>query len=227
MPHYDAYPFLNKGPRSARHTPGLTARPANRQNPTSSGRRASKVGSVSVQPCEAVLKTQQEWQTWSVMTFEIRKVPFNITTFQLYSTFAKHGSIARIDIFEDTTGKRKGNAKIVFAPPPYEDFWSKGAYQIELPEHAGYRLVTVHPLRPNRIFQVISPIRKYITYPETMKLYPKALDFGFMFDQTTMMDMHTVGVNYDRNKFMFQVDLRLKRLNVHFQCESKSSGDTE
>lgn len=229
MPQYEAYPFLNKGPRSARHAPGLTARPTNRQSTASINRNTYIVASQSPQPREAILKSQREWETWPVMTFEVRNLPRDITTFQLYTTFEKHGSISRIEIYEDPQGNKKGNARLVFAPPPREDFWSSGngLYTIELPEHAGYRQVTVIPGKPIRTFQVTSPIRKYIKYPETMKLYPQTLDFGFMFDPTSMMDMYRVGVLNERDKFTFQVDLRLKRLNVYFQCKFEEAKEPD
>lgn len=195
----------------SRHAPGLTARPARRPG-------------VSGPLRGPILKSQQEWKTWPFMIFEIRNLPRDVTTFQLWNAFMLEGIVSRIDIFDDPSGRKNGNGKVFFSPPPDKDFWSSGTYSIKLSEHAGYRQIAITPSKPSRSFQITSPIRKHIKYPETMKLVPKTIDFGFMFDQTTMMDMHTAKPLKNMN-LAFEVDLRMKRLKAYFPCKLSYLGN--
>lgn len=112
-----------------------------------------------------------------------------------------------------------------YSPPPAKAFWACGRYSIQL---AGRHKISVrvYAESPRRS---ILPVHSKSEYPETMVrcLYPNAstptnisqtmyaesVDFGIMFDQTTMMNMRTVlptretGIRLRMNMFYKEISV--------------------
>jgi RNA-dependent RNA polymerase len=147
-------------------------------------------------------------------------LPLAITTFKLWELFQVEGNITLIEIFENRSGSRDGNAKIRFEPPPNRDFWTSGFYTLRLDDGLRRVVVKVEPQR--RRFQIQSPIRRHVYYPETMTLYPSSLMFGFMYDPTTMMVMHEVKKTTPKD-LIFKLDLLRRNLEIRFKCEIRDS----
>jgi len=162
-----------------------------------------------------MLKPKESWQTWPELTIRVANLPPDITTWNLWERFQLEGTIVFIELFDDRQGRRDGSAKIRFVPPPYRAFWSLDNCILSTPDGQGAFKVKVFPEPKKRRFEVQSPIRKHIWYPESSCLYPLSLAFGFMHSHNTMMEMHKA---QSRNRnIVFKVDLLRSRIVVTFQ----------
>ena len=132
------------------------------------------------QSSRPMLKPKEPWQTWPELTIRVANLPPDVTTWDLWERFQREGTIVFIELFDDRQGRRDGNAKIRFIPPPRR---ASGCWIMFLCRR---RMDKVHsksrflPEPKKRRFEVQSPIRKYIWYPETSCLYPLSLAFGLI-----------------------------------------------
>lgn len=167
------------------------------------------------QSSRPMLKPKEPWQTWPELTIRVANLPPNVTTWDLWERFQREGTIVFIELFDDRQGRRDGNAKIRFVPPPHRAFWTLDNVTLSTPDGQGAFQVKIFPEPKKRRFEIQSPIRKHIWYPETFGLYPLSLAFGFMHSQTTMMEMHKI--RSTPRDIVFKVDLLRSRIVVAFQ----------
>jgi RNA-dependent RNA polymerase len=167
------------------------------------------------QSSRPVLKPKEPWQTWPELTIRVANLPSNVTTWGLWERFQREGTIVFIELFDDKQGRRDGNAKIRFVPPPHRAFWALDNVTLPTSDGQGAFQVKVFPEPKKRRFEVQSPIRKHIWYPEISCLYPLSLAFGFMHSPNAMMEMHKAQAR-TRN-IVFKVDLLRSRIVVAFQ----------
>jgi RNA-dependent RNA polymerase len=160
------------------------------------------------------------WEKFLELTVKVTGLPENITTWDLWKRFDLEGTVIFVEIFDDRQGRRDGNAKIRFSPPPRRSFW-RNPVHITTPDGQGEIQVTVVMELPKRSFKIPSPIRKNIWYPEVLKLYPSAVDFGFMYGPSTMMKMYNAQ-SLSRRDMIFRIDLLRKRIVVNFQISFKN-----
>ncbi|OBT64469.1 hypothetical protein VE03_05354 [Pseudogymnoascus sp. 23342-1-I1] len=174
-----------------------------------------------------VLKAKEPWQTWSELTVRVSQLPPTVTTWDLFKCFGREGSIAFIELHENSRSVRQGTARIRFSPPPNTDFWSRDpiTIRVESPEMSEYT-VKVMPEGKRRSFEIQSPIRKMKYYPEMTTLYPRDLSFGIMFSETTMMTKRTE-VARARNEMKLKIDLMRRRIvavfDVNYEGEAASN----
>jgi RNA-dependent RNA polymerase len=167
------------------------------------------------QSSRPMLKPKEPWQTWPELTIRVANLPPDVTTWDLWERFQREGTIVFIELFDDRQGRRDGNAKIRFIPPPRRAFWVLDNVSLSTPDGQGAFQVKVFPEPKKRRFEVQSPIRKSIWYPETSCLYPLSLAFGLMHSHNTMMEMHK-SQSRTRNT-VFKIDLLRSRIVVTFQ----------
>jgi RNA-dependent RNA polymerase len=165
------------------------------------------------------LKRREAWQSWPELTIKVWNLPSSITTWQLWKKFEREGTVVSIEIYESRQGVREGSAKIRFSPVPYRDFWSTEPVVMRTPDGQGSFQVKIAAEPKKRSgFQVPSPIRKTVWYPEKMSLIPSAIEFGLMFEESVMMRMRHVP-SLSRNDLKFDVDLIRNRICIKFQLE--------
>lgn len=174
-----------------------------------------------------VLKTKEPWQTWTELTVRISQLPPTVTTWDLFKCFQREGSIAFIELYENSNSTRQDSARIRFSPPPNTDFWTRDSItiRVESPEMSEYT-VKVTPEGKKRLFEIQSPIQKKKYYPEMTTLYPRDLSFGIMFSETTMMNKRTE-VARARNEMKLKIDLMRRRIvavfDVNYEGETASN----
>lgn len=62
----------------------------------------------------AVARRPDDWTTWNELRIKVYGLSPNVSTRDLWKAFSKEGSIAAIEIFEDSNGNREGKATIRF-----------------------------------------------------------------------------------------------------------------
>ncbi|ELR03192.1 hypothetical protein VC83_02314 [Pseudogymnoascus destructans] len=166
-----------------------------------------------------ILKTKEPWQKWTELTVRVSQLPPTVTTWDLFNHFEREGSIAFIELHENSRGVRQDSARIRFSPPPNTDFWSRDpiTIRVESPEMSEYT-VKVFPEGKKRSFEIQSPIRKMKWYPEVTALYPRELNFGIMFSETEMMKKRTE-VARSRNQMKLKIDLMRRRIVAIFDVD--------
>ncbi|KAI9785648.1 MAG: hypothetical protein M1816_008271 [Peltula sp. TS41687] len=181
----------------------------------------------------APLVVNDEWKTWDEVSIKIRGLPHDITTLALYKVFQDEGSLDYIDLYEDSAGRKDGNARIRFRPPPKRAFWIGGRYELRKAE-GGVIIVDVSLEGKRNDFSVPSPINPKIKYPATTVsdyqsvydcevllltwwklLNPTSISFGYMHDSTTMVAMHSSN-SQRTGSITFQLDLTRKFIDVRF-----------
>ncbi len=161
-------------------------------------------------------KSKEPWQTWHELTIRVANLPPIITTWDLWERFKQEGTVVFIELFDDRQGRRDGNAKIRFVPPPRRDFWTSNNVTLLTSDGQGTFQVRVNLEPKKRRFEVQSPIRKHIWYPEVMVSHPTSLAFGFMHGPNTIMEMHKA-TSLSRNGTLFKIDLLRNRIVVTFE----------
>ncbi|KFZ15059.1 hypothetical protein V501_02915 [Pseudogymnoascus sp. VKM F-4519 (FW-2642)] len=166
-----------------------------------------------------ILKTKEPWQKWTELTVRVSQLPPTMTTWDLFKRFEREGSIAFIELHENSRGIRQDSARIRFSPPPNTDFWTRDPITIRLesPEMSEHT-VKVSPEAKKRSFEIQSPIRKMKWYPEVTTLYPQELNFGIMFSETAMMKKRTE-VTPARNQMKLKIDLMRRRIVAVFDVD--------
>lgn len=164
-----------------------------------------------------LLKPRQEWMEWQEVSIRVRRLPPDIETWDLWQAFEKEGTVTFIELDSGRDGQRDGTAKVRFMPPPARDFWTVVKYPVLLAESGTTIFCEVSLIlkKKERTWKIQSPVRKHIYYPELIKVYPLALDFGFMYDPDTMMHMRSAP-SREQKDLIFQVDLLRKKLVIFF-----------
>jgi RNA-dependent RNA polymerase len=88
------------------------------------------------------------------------------------------------------------------------------------PDRRGAFQVKVYLEPQKRRFEIQSPIRKHIWYPEVIILHPKSVAFGFMYSPNTIMEMHNA-TSLSRNGTTFKIDLLRSRIVITFELSLK------
>ncbi|OBT57998.1 hypothetical protein VE04_02007 [Pseudogymnoascus sp. 24MN13] len=186
------------------------------QNPTMNAAQQQPAGPKLDGP---ILKTKEPWQKWTELTVRVSQLPATMTTWDLFKRFEREGSIAFIELHENSRGVRQDSARIRFSPPPNTDFWTRDPITIRLesPEMSEHT-VRVSPEGKKRSFEIQSPIRKMKWYPEVTTLYPQELNFGVMFSETAMMKKRTE-VPPARNQMKLKIDLMRRRIVAVFDVD--------
>lgn len=183
---------------------------------------------------------QNNWAMGDYVYIKVCDLPDSTTVRDLWTAFKREGHIAHIRIYENAKGSRDGNASIKFRyasnlgsctlltryrPPPAKAFWERGSYSIQLAE--GLRM-SVRVYNDTRQ-QYNIPAHSMSKYPETMvrclpcnassptnipqTMFAESVDFGVMFDQTSMMNMRTAvplgetGIKFCTNTFHKEISV--------------------
>lgn len=172
------------------------------------------------------LKQVYEWSKLPELTFRLRNLSPETTTYDIYRNFKKHGTIVLIELFEGRNGTRDGGGKIRFSPPPQDAFWAQpgsgNRYQMRMENgHDGYIcIVELDDRSRKRLFKVRSPINKMVEYDETMKLIPSSLNFGVMLGPEAFMNMQTIN-SVPGDELSLTIDLLRNRLVASFVVDYK------
>jgi RNA-dependent RNA polymerase len=165
------------------------------------------------------LKPRESWQYWPELTVRVQNLPPTITTSDLWRRFEQEGNIVFIELYENRQGIRDGNAKIRFQPPPRRDFWTADNIKISTNDGQGGFEVRVVAEPKKRRYEVQSPVRKAVWYPEILMLCASALSFGVLSEPTTMLNMFTTD-SYKRD-VKFSVDMLRNKIVAYFSVTFK------
>lgn len=185
----------------------------------------------ATRPRSPILRPSEDWMKWKEVSLKVRRLPHNINTWDLWEAFKSHGTIIFIELFQGKDGGRDGTAKIRFMPPPRKDFWSAGPFRVLVkrgPVHEDVIIAAEVTLaKKTRNWTIPSPVRKHVSYPETMQVSSLGVDFGFMVDPHTMMIMKSAPAlppiqstpstsSMPANDVVFKVDLLRRKLVIFF-----------
>ena len=164
----------------------------------------------------AVARRQGDWTTWDEARIKVFGLTPVITTHDLWRAFSSKGTLFKIELFEDSHGTRDGKALLCFRPPPKEAFWQVQKYPIYSPKTG--RLYVGLSLEPSeRKLTVSSPVNSSIHYPQIMTLHADSVDFGVMYNATTMLGLYEVaGRSKDQ---MMRLNLHRKTISIEFRLE--------
>lgn len=179
-----------------------------------------------------ILRQAYEWSHWPSVSVRLKGLQLSTTTYDIWRSFHTHGELVLIDIFENETGKRDGNARIKFSPPPREPFWVRyreTGYMIKVDDSgSGYKVqILFEETQRNQVSKVPSPIRPYTFYNARIKMMPADLHFGFMVDPTSFVSMERLSAN-PKDHLSFVVDLLRKQIVVTFMVnfvDPRAKGD--
>ncbi|KAL8833369.1 MAG: hypothetical protein Q9176_008015 [Flavoplaca citrina] len=169
-------------------------------------------------PQAQVVRRDDDWTTRPELRLRILGLPSEITTHTLWTSFSRHGAVSQIEIFEDSRGLRDGSARITFSPPPLEPFWQR-IQPFRIRWGAAMSIPVQLSLEaPRRTYYHPSPVNPSIKYPELMILQADSIDFGIMYDQNTMMSMHTV-VASPMGRIKFKQNMLHRETVVEFRVD--------
>ncbi|KAI4165201.1 MAG: hypothetical protein LQ342_001069 [Letrouitia transgressa] len=169
----------------------------------------------------STLLHQPSWKEWDELQIFVTNLPRDITTGELWSCFTREGHIHKIDIKEDSRGLRNGNATVSFKPPPMKAFWRIRPYFIRL-RHGGRAAVELRIDQQLHLFSPSTPQHTQRKSPEVMKMWANSIDFGIMYDQISMMIMHTVKSRAQK-KIEFVQNMLHREIVVVFEVDIKDS----
>ncbi|KZF20474.1 RdRP-domain-containing protein [Xylona heveae TC161] len=172
------------------------------------------------------IKPVEDWSNWTELGVKVSGLPSSITTLELYRMLIDEGPIETIEIFESTRGTRDGVARVRFSPPPRRSFWLEQSYAVETAA-SKQRPIAVELEPKRRTFLHPSPLNPSIKYPERTTLLAEALDFGFLYDESTMMAMRNIygtsqsDICFTLNLIRREIDIRF---NLHIQDPRRQIG---
>ncbi|KAL9610417.1 MAG: hypothetical protein Q9167_004872 [Letrouitia subvulpina] len=171
----------------------------------------------------STLRHEPSWRDWDELQVLVTNLPRDITTGELWSCFRREGHINKIDIKEDSRGFRNGKATVSFKPPPMKAFWGIRPYFVHL-RHGGRAAVELRLEQKLRIFSFLSPQHPQRKYPEVMKMCANSVDFGVMYDQRSMMIMHTSKSTVQK-KIEFVQNMLHREIVAVFEVDIKDSAN--
>lgn len=194
-------------------------------------RRSSPVGR-AVNPGNATVARSNDWTHWLELSILFSGFPSDITTRDLWTVFSKEGDITLIELFEDTKIDGRGRIRFryvswvngssetladeKFSPPPSKAFWYPGPYMVTAKpgtQPIPIRLTLQYPQRSYMVRSIADP---KIVYPEVMTMIAEYLDFGFMYEPSTMMGMYRVHPT-SSTAVTFRQNMVRREIEVTFQ----------
>ena len=175
-------------------------------------------GASHVRPSGPFARRQDDWTHWMELAVFLFQLPSNVTTKDLWLALKDEGQIVTIELFEDTTGTRNGKARVRFSPPPARAFWQGGRCSIKVGGSAAPIQVEIQLENQKRTFLAASPVDPQVKYPEVMILKAACLDFGFMYEPTTMMAMYRVKPSPPTG-IVFRQSMLHREIDVCFQLD--------
>lgn len=102
-------------------------------------------------------------------------------------------------------------------PPPAVDFFTSPESTIEIPSgSSGHFARNFISIRDQKLdFEVKSPVRQHIRYPETIELDADSIDFGVLVGQKSMSVLRSLRGTYS-HKVKLILNLRRRQIAVHF-----------
>lgn len=198
---------------------------------------------------------QNNWTIGEYLYIKVYDLPDSTTVGDLWTAFKREGHIAHIRVYENDKGTRDGHASVMFRyastlspcilltryrPPPTKAFWERGRYSIQLAEGRRISVRVNNDTRPQYNF----PGHSRSKYPEIMvrclpcnaspptnifqTMYAESVDFGVMFDQTSMMKMRTAvptgetGIRFCTNTFHREISVEFP---MHIMDPRATSND--
>ncbi|KAI1077496.1 RdRP-domain-containing protein [Whalleya microplaca] len=155
---------------------------------------------------------RSEWRDWDELCFRIIGLPPNTTTWDLWSAFGHHGTIAYIELDENNHGNRTGRARVRFSPPPAKQFWRK-FMNINIQGEQVQVDVQLLPRRDQ--FLVRGP--SGLSYPPRLTVTPREMEFGVLVQENEMISMQKIQ-NNTKGEFSLTMDLKPKRFDIAFAC---------
>ncbi|KAK2802180.1 hypothetical protein FQN51_004861 [Onygenales sp. PD_10] len=188
---------------------GRDHRPGRTRPPAAMGPRIG-FGRIPIKPM-AQDHINGEWVLWDSLALTIHGLPKDITTFTLWASFAQHGDVDYIEIFENGRGQREGKGKICYRPPPKHAFWLE-PYHLNLESGQSVPLkLTVNPHRPDS--GVPSPVRPEMIYPPKVELHASSVKFGSLTGENSFLSLHSV-VGKDSGPIRLVVDVAHREVEV-------------
>ncbi|KAH0562963.1 hypothetical protein GP486_002476 [Trichoglossum hirsutum] len=164
---------------------------------------------------------QGDWREWVEVSVKIWGIPLAMSTLDLWRIFNGYGRLDMIEIFENRRGLRDGSARIRYRPPPRYDFWLEVPFILKGPDGETTTLGLSLEER-KRSFISKSPVNHLVKFPEHIVLSPASVEFGFMFDVSTMMGMFCATARRDAD-ISFELNLLRRVIDIQFQVEFTSS----
>ncbi|KAI9808580.1 MAG: hypothetical protein M1825_003729 [Sarcosagium campestre] len=160
-------------------------------------------------------RSSEDWSCWVEVSIKVRGLPFDITTLELWTLFSQEGNVHTIELFENRLGKKDGTARVRFRPPPVKSFWQSGTFPFKFSASSNVINLSLALEENKRPYMIPSPVDETIQYPCRTMILADAIDFGFLYDQSTMMTMHTTR-GTTRTPIVFELDLQRKHIDVAF-----------
>ncbi|ORY60531.1 RNA dependent RNA polymerase-domain-containing protein [Pseudomassariella vexata] len=160
---------------------------------------------------------RQAWKEWPELTVELRNIPPQTRTVDLWRYFHSFGDIVLAQIIREAKGNSIGVARVRFSPVPERSFWDSETIIIDIQNQC--KKVRINLLRFRGVPTIKSPIRAGIEYPEQKTMRPVSLDFGFLSQENSMDIMKTIKHDASsRHQLQMTLDLKYKQLIVRFPC---------
>ncbi|KAL9621715.1 MAG: hypothetical protein Q9160_003833 [Pyrenula sp. 1 TL-2023] len=153
------------------------------------------------------------WRQRPFLDLKVGPVSPETSTLDIWHALHSKGHINSINLWNDL-GR---HATVRFRPPPEEDFFTAEPSYIFIPsDHYGQYRATVR-IKPGQRsnFEVNSPVRRNVTYPETIELRAESIDFGAHVRKDTMTILRSLRGTYTQ-PVKLVLNLRRKQIEVHF-----------
>lgn len=120
---------------------------------------------------QRLLHQAEEWRKWTELTVRVKGLPPFVKTIEIWHLLCSEGEISRIELHEDSSAVRSGEASVTFMPPPAKAFWDESSHDIEVAEPGRKPLMYTLDMflqYPKRSFTYTSSNNPTLTYPEKM-----------------------------------------------------------
>ncbi|KAL1644220.1 hypothetical protein SLS58_004500 [Diplodia intermedia] len=155
-----------------------------------------------------------DWKKWPNLKIKVHNLPSDVATLDIYNLFKSEGTICKIDIVLESSGKV---AWVLFSPPPRRSFW-EGQWSLPRKQPGASIPLRVEARGPEQYPRKISPANPNKSYPETMTISAKSIDFGFMYSESAMMTMQNASKIPPYNVSV-TLNLRWAKLIVQFPLD--------
>ena len=159
-----------------------------------------------------------KWAGAAEVKVDVRGMPGDWGTLELYNLLSKYGNLARVEVYEKRNGRVNGY--VVFSPPPSQPAeWLLKGLTIKTAEEVEYK-ITFHAQEARAPYMHPSPMDSNRRFPEVMRASMAQLDLGLMQGPDQMLVMRTVEPNNTVHRALEVVtDMRRKCIDLHLMLD--------
>ena len=175
----------------------------------------------------ANLSKPNEFSAATSFSLRLERLPVGLKVRDLWSFFSLRGNVTWIEIYQRQERQILQSGKIVFNPPPEENFWNNGVVTIPLPTPAdrdNETRISVAPLTNSSFSENIIDTNGN-EYPKINQVELASLEFGSFMKTNTMAVVKSLQPSAPGEQLM-EWNFASRKLTVYFAFPFKEGSIT-